>query len=147
MCPTSINTFKHRARAQRGAAAVEMALMLPVLLLMVDGVLEFGLMMHNQSVLVSATHIAARAGIPAGPAKLTVAQIAEMARSYCTLHLISPGSAQTAVITVDQASVATYPAPLRVSVQYPFNGLLIGGLWGAFQSAPLLTASTVMYNE
>jgi Flp pilus assembly protein TadG len=142
-----INIYKTRAKNQSGAAAVEMALLLPMLLLMADGVLELGLMMHNQSVLISATHMAARAGITAGTAKLNTAQIAAIASAYCNLNLISPGAAQAPVITVVQASVPTYPAPLQVSAQYPFNGLFVGGLMAVFQSTPVQTASTVMYNE
>jgi Flp pilus assembly protein TadG len=147
MYPYQTSTCDSGDRTQRGVASVELALMLPMLLLMIDGVLELGLMFHNQSVLISATHMAARAGITAGAAKLNTTQIAAIASSYCNQNLISPGPAQVPVITVVQASVPTYPAPLKVSVQYPFNGLLVGGLMGIFQSAPVQSASTLMYNE
>ena len=64
---------------QRGSAAVEMALLLPILILMIDGVLEFGLILHNESVLSSASSVAARAGIAKGSPKLEPIEIAQIA--------------------------------------------------------------------
>ena len=66
---------------QRGASAIEMALLLPLLVLMLDGVLELGLMLHNQSVLTSASSIAARAGITNSAPKLSATQITAIATS------------------------------------------------------------------
>ncbi len=121
--------------------------MLPMLLLMIDGVLELGLMFHNQSVLTSATRIAARAGVAAGVGKPSVAQMTALATAYCQDNLISPGAKNTPVVEVEQSNDAVYPNPLRVSIRYQFNGLIMGGGWGMLTSNPTLQASTVMYNE
>jgi Flp pilus assembly protein TadG len=48
----------HRERSERGAAAVEFALVMPLLLLLVFGIVEFGLIMNRQ---ITVTH-AAREG-------------------------------------------------------------------------------------
>jgi Flp pilus assembly protein TadG len=48
----------HKQRSQRGAAAVEFALVMPLLLLLVFGIVEFGLIMNRQ---ITVTH-AAREG-------------------------------------------------------------------------------------
>ena len=49
----------HRERSERGAAAVEFALVMPLLLLLVFGIVEFGLIMNRQ---ITVTH-AAREGV------------------------------------------------------------------------------------
>ena len=55
--------IKFRSRQlQRGAAAVEFALVVPVLILLVFGITDFGLMFNNQSVFANASRDAARAG-------------------------------------------------------------------------------------
>jgi Flp pilus assembly protein TadG len=147
MCPSSANTSKFKTQAQCGASAVEMALLLPLLVLMLDGVLEFGLILHNQSVLTSAASTAARAGIVQGTAKLNTTQIAALASNYCNDSLISMSSTTAATVTVVQATDTSYPNPLQVTVNYTFKGLFVGGLQAAFQTNPMLSATTVMYNE
>jgi Flp pilus assembly protein TadG len=141
------NTFNRNVCKQRGASAVEMALLLPLLILMLDGVLEFGLILHNQSVLTSAANLAARAGIVNRSAKLNDTQIAEIASNYCIDGLISLGTTTPATVTVVQSADSTYPNPLRVTVSYSFKGLFVGGLLSALQTYPKLSATTVMYNE
>jgi Flp pilus assembly protein TadG len=132
---------------QRGASAIELALLLPVLLLMLDGVLELGLVMHNQSVLTSATSMAARAGMAQGKPKLTNAEITAIAVNASQDALISLHPTIAPTVTVEQALDPTYLTPLQVSASYTFKGLLIGGLLGVFQVNPTLSVTTVMYNE
>ena len=132
---------------QRGASAIELALLLPVLLLMLDGVLELGLVMHNQSVLTSATSMAARAGMAQGKPKLTNAEITAIAVNASQDALISLHPTRAPTVTVEQALDPTYLTPLQVSASYTFKGLLIGGLLGVFQVNPTLSVTTVMYNE
>lgn len=143
----STNTSKLRTLAQRGASAVEMALMLPLLVLMLDGVLEFGLILHNQSVITSAASFAARAGVVQNTPKLDATQIAAIASAYCADGLVSLGTATTASVTVVQAADRIYPNPLQVTVTYSFKGLFVGGMLAALQTNPVLSATTVMYNE
>jgi Flp pilus assembly protein TadG len=141
------NTFEKKCTHQRGASAIELALLLPLLLLMLDGVLEFGLILHNQSVLTSATSLAARAGIAQGTPKLSNAQIAAVAVNATQDALISLTLTSAPTVTVLQALDPTYLTPLQVSASYTFKGLLIGGLLGVFQVNPTLNVTTVMYNE
>jgi Flp pilus assembly protein TadG len=141
------NTFEKKYAHQRGASAVEMALLLPLLLLMLDGVLEFGLILHNQSVLTSATSMAARAGIAQSTPKLSNTQIAAVAFNASQDALISLNPTSAPTVTVVQALDPTYLTPLQVSASYTFKGLLIGGLLGVFQINPTLSVTTVMYNE
>jgi Flp pilus assembly protein TadG len=50
-----------RARQDRGAAAVEFALVLPVLLLIIFGIIDFGRMLYTQITLTQAAQASARA--------------------------------------------------------------------------------------
>lgn len=54
-----ITVFRRRLRDQRGAAAVEFALVLPILLLLVFGIIEFGFIFNRW---ITVTH-AAREGV------------------------------------------------------------------------------------
>jgi Flp pilus assembly protein TadG len=139
--------LKRQAKPQRGASAVELALLLPLLLLMLDGVLEFGLILHNQSVLTSAANAAARAGIVQASPKLSETQIAAIATNYCTDRLMAWGTPNAPTVSVVQSVDASYPNPLRVTVRYTVKGLIVGGVLAAFQSNPVLSATTVMDNE
>ena len=49
--------------SQRGASAVEFALILPLLIVLTFGIIEFGLLMYNQQVLTNAAREGARYGI------------------------------------------------------------------------------------
>lgn len=54
----------HRAlRSERGAAAVEMALMLPVLILLIGGIVDFGRAYYTQIMLTNAAREGARAAV------------------------------------------------------------------------------------
>ena len=69
---------------ERGAAAAEFALLLPVFLLILFGIMEFGMMMYGREVVTNAAREGARAGIVQGPPKRTAGQITTIATSYLT---------------------------------------------------------------
>ena len=52
-----------RLRGERGAAAVEFAITAVVLLMIVFGIIEFGILMFDKHVLTNASREGARAGI------------------------------------------------------------------------------------
>ena len=132
---------------QRGTAAIEMALLLPILILMVVGVVEFGLLMHNQSVVTSASSVAARAGMAQGNPKLTTSQISKIATDYCTGNLMAFSTTPSVTVDVLQASDPVFQKPLQVTVRFTYEGLLVGTFLSALQINPQLIATTVMYNE
>lgn len=136
-----------KRKLARGAAAIEMALMLPWLILMIDGVVEFGVLMYNQSVLVSATQSAARAGIAGGSAKLSQLEVGKMAEvnANARLKLIALNTVATAHVV--QVAEPSFQLPLSVTLQYSYQGLFIGGFLSALQLQPTMHATVVMYNE
>jgi Flp pilus assembly protein TadG len=126
---------------------MELALLLPWLLLMIDGVAELGVLMYNQSVLTSASSMAARAGIGGGGSKLSPAAIGQLALNYCNANLLLAASSTIPSVEVVQAGEPSFQLPLQVTVRYTYQGLLIGGFLAALQTRPAMQASTVMYNE
>jgi Flp pilus assembly protein TadG len=67
---------------QKGVAAVEFAIILPVLLLLVFGIIEFSLILYDKAVITNASREGARAGIVFRSPSLTDAQIASIVNAY-----------------------------------------------------------------
>lgn len=132
---------------QRGAAAVEFALVLPLLLGMVLGTVELGLALYDKAVMTHASREAARAGIVLRNPKLSVAEITAIAQQQTQTNLISLLPSSPAQVTVLQSTPAAYPNTLQVSVQYTFRGLALGALMQALGTPWVIHASTVMVHE
>jgi Flp pilus assembly protein TadG len=147
MCLPFPTIYEMKRKLACGAAAIEMALMLPWLILMIDGVVEFGVLMYNQSVLVSATQSAARAGIAGGSAKLSQLEVGQMAEINANARLILIAMNTSATAHVVQAAEPSFQLPLSVTLQYSYQGLFIGGFLSALQLQPTMHATVVMYNE
>lgn len=141
---------RHKAvpqQAQLGAAAVEFALILPILLLVFFGMIELSLALYDKAILTNASREGARAGIVLSSPKLTDAQIRTVVLNYTNGALISLGSTTAPTVTIEQSTPASFPNPLRVTVSYTYKGLGVGTLLGALGAPIVLTSSTSMVNE
>lgn len=136
-----------RRQAQQGAAAVEFALILPILLLVFFGMIELSLALYDKSILTNASREGARAGIVLSSPKLTDAQIRTVVLNYTNGALISLGSTTAPTVTIEQSTPASFPNPLRVTVSYTYKGLGVGTMLGALGAPIVLTSSTSMVNE
>ena len=79
-------------KSQKGATAVEFAIILPLLLLLIFGIIEFGLLLFNRHVITNAAREAARAGIVVRLPRLSNAEIETIARNYCEQYLVTFGT-------------------------------------------------------
>ena len=136
-----------RRQAQQGAAAVEFALVLPILLLVFFGMVELSLALYDKAILTNASREGARAGIVLSSPKMTDAQIRAVVLNYTNGSLISLGTTTAPTVTVSQSSPASFPNPLRVTVSYTYKGLGVGTMLGALGAPIVLTSSTSMVNE
>jgi Flp pilus assembly pilin Flp len=81
---------------QKGATVVEFAIILPLLLLLIFGIIEFGLFLFNRHVITNAVREAARAGIVVRIPRLSNEKIETIARNYCEQYLVTFGTGKLA---------------------------------------------------
>lgn len=136
-----------RRLLQSGVAAVEFALVLPLLLALLFGMVEVSLLLYDQAVITNASREGARAGIVLKTPKLTPAEIEQVALNYSLNALISLGAAAPPVVTVTQAPDPVFATPLAVTVSFTYAGFGVIGLWTTLTTPIQLTATSVMNHE
>ena len=102
----------------RGVAAVEFAICLPILLLFVLGSIEFGLMFYNKQVMTNASREGVRAGITG---EKTDDEIKQIVADYCNSNLINLNGANE--LQADLVAISEEGNDLAVSVTYDYNFL------------------------
>ena len=105
---------------ERGAAAAEFALLLPVFLMILFGIIEFGMIMYGREVVTNAAREGARAGIVQGPPKRTSGDITTIANSYLTGTGVNQADVTFTPAGVGLAS----PNTLTVTAVYNYNFLI-----------------------
>lgn len=105
---------------ESGVAAAEFALLLPVLLLILFGIIEFGMIMYSREVVTNAAREGARAGIVQGPPKRTEGEIITIAQNYLT----NTGINSADVIFTVTGEGLVNPNNLTVQATYPYNFLI-----------------------
>jgi len=101
---------------ERGAVAAEFAIVLPVLLALVFGTIEFGMIMYGREVVTNATREGARYGIVAGPPTITGPQMITQATNYLTGTGINPSR----VTFTAPACCGATGTPVTVNAQYRY---------------------------
>jgi Flp pilus assembly protein TadG len=129
---------------ERGAVAAEFALLLPVILLILFGTIEFGMIMYSRELITNASREGARAGIVQVSPKPTAGAITTIATTYLTGTGINPANV---TITVTGAGGAN-PATLTVAATYRYPWLIpyIPTVLGLPRPLPL-TGQTIMRHE
>lgn len=105
---------------ERGAVAAEFALLLPVFLLILFGIIEFGMLMYGREVVTNAAREGARAGIVQGPPKRTSGEITTIANNY----LMGTGINQADVTFTPAGVGLASPNMLTVTAVYNYNFLI-----------------------
>lgn len=113
----------------RGQALVEFAIILPVFILVLSGILDFGFMLYSRMTVISAAREGARAGATADPT--TVDSVARGAVSNAATGLVA-ASITVTISCIDQAPPATCTwlgatptgaagDAVKVTVTYPYK--------------------------
>ena len=126
---------------------VEFALILPLLLLLLFGTVEFSIALYDKAVITNASREAARAGVMYKVPQLTVAQITSVAQNYASNYLITFGSPATMTVAVDQSSGTATGNPLKVTLGYTYTGLALGKIINPLVGALQISAVTTMDYE
>jgi Flp pilus assembly protein TadG len=135
-----IDTASKRSAARRGTSAVEFALVAPVFLLFLMGIIEFGRVMMVQNVLITSAREGARAAIISGA---TADSVKDKAEDYASLSGV-PGA--TASVDPSDLSTATTETPITVTVSVNFDDVSwIPAPW--FLADQLLSGQTTMRLE
>ena len=115
------NTVKtlNQKISQNGAATVEFAIVLPLLVILVFGIIDFGLLLYNKQVITNASREGARAGI----ARSTTS-IEDVVANYCRHHLFPDGTLPSA-ITVSGRN-GSFQSDLTVTVTYVHHFMFAG---------------------
>ena len=139
-------------KRQEGASAVEFALILPMLILLLFGIIEFSILFYDQAMITNASREGARAGIVyTDPNPISDAEIQAVVNNYSSNHLITFGPDSTVNTTITR-TVEPFGNALTVNVSYQYEFLvlpnIISGLFGASSNGGLnLTAESVMRME
>jgi len=138
-----MGSLQGRGRNERGALAAEFALLLPVLLTILFGAMEFGMIMYSREVISNASREGARAGIVQASPKPAAGTITTIATSYLTGTGINPANV---TITVTGAGGAN-PATLTVNATYQYQWLVpyIPTLLGLPSPLPLSGQATMRH--
>lgn len=112
-------------RKQRGVAAVEFALIAPIVFLLLFGIVEFGLALWRKQVLTSAVREAARQGVVATNPRKTIGQIQGVVGKYLADVGWDSGLANT---SVSAACTTAGGTQLVVSATYPTSLLIVSRL-------------------
>lgn len=132
-----------------GAAVIEFAFVLPVLLILFFGIIEFSVALFNKAILTNASREAARSGIVyVGPnTTLTNEAIIGIATNN-SQGLISFQDDAAPVVTVTRADSPDFDQQLlTVRINYSYSGLGLGQLLTSMTGPIDLEASTTMKFE
>ena len=137
----------HRLKLQTGSNIVEFAFVMPLLLILVFGIIDFSIGFYDKAIITNAVREGARSGIVFNEARLTEPQIEQLVTNYCNNKLITFGG-DTA--TPDATFSAGYPPQsgdtLTVSVQYRYDYVMLSRFFPALSSLQL-GATSVMRVE
>jgi len=133
---------KLRCKNQEGASLVEFSLLAPLFVVLLFGLVEFGLSIYSKGVLTNASREGARFGVVYTTPRKTTGEITVRVQDYLT----KSGFTGTPTINVTGAGGNSGSA-LTVSVTYPYNFQVLPHFVSSFTGTINLTANTVMLME
>ncbi len=146
-----------RINNQKGASTVEFAIVVPLLLLILFGIIEFSILLYDKAMLTNASREGARLGIVFVPDRddeikrgLIEDSIRTAVDDYCKDNLISFGNSTVSIPDPDWSGYNSGDS-LTVTVNYKFNFLAFSRLaslyGGNLDDAFNLSAVTIMRLE
>jgi len=147
--------MQERSKIQEGSVAIEFALVLPVFLILLFGIIEFSTLFYDKAVITNASREGARVGVvyrydPVNSTPPTEEEIIEEVTETVTEtiddNLISFGSGST--VNTDVSLEGIDPGDLlTVTVSYKYDFLFLPNFITDLTGGVTLTATTVMQME
>lgn len=133
---------------QDGASAVEFALVLPILILVVFAIIEFSVALYDKAMITNASREGARAGIVFRLPPVTDEEIGNVVNTYLGGNLITFGGPAPANTTVTRNGSNPGPGDeLKVTVDYTYTFLIIPNIITQLSGGITMVAETVMRME
>jgi len=126
---------------------VEFAIVLPVLLLLIFGMIEFSVMLYDKAMLTNASREGTRLGILYNyPTRVTEDEIRNTVDTYLQNSLISLGGASTWNTSLSGTCTAAGD-PITVTVTYNYNFLVLPNFITSLAPTLTLGGTTTMRCE
>ena len=138
--------MKGRSRSETGASAVEFAIVLPILVLLIFGITEFSVALYDKTMITNASREGARAGIVFRVPSVTDGEITNIVNNYLGSSLITFGAPVSANTTVTRAGYNPGDE-LKVTVNYAYTFLIIPSFVVSLSGGINMVAETVMRME
>jgi Flp pilus assembly protein TadG len=139
---------QHRSSRQ-GQSVVEFAFVLPLLLLLTFGIIEFGFFVYNKQIITNAAREGARIGIIATQPRVPASgadSITSIVDAYCSNYLVTFGNTSSAVTTVTgYAPDAGFGSNLSVKVDYEYSFLFFPVLLNMSKVSSIEAVSVMRY--
>jgi Flp pilus assembly protein TadG len=140
---------------EKGVAAIEFALVLPVLLLLLIGIIEFSILLYDKAMITNASREGARVGILYNEGvNMTDTAITDVVNNYTATNLISFGEgANPPTTTIDRDNTngdeILYNSgdTLTVTVTYNYDFLVLPSFMSKLSDLFTLRATTIMRFE
>ena len=137
---------RHEAR-RGGQSLVEFVLILPVLLILLFGIIEFGLLLYNKQVITNASREGARYGIVSRPTRRSKAEITAVVDAYCANHLVTSGSPVPTTAVQPDPTGGTFGQNLTVTVTFHYDFFALPAFITSLLGGTDLVAQTTMKYE
>jgi len=134
-------------QGQRGASAVEFAVLAPLFVALLFAIVEFGLILYTKNMLAHASREGARFGVVYCTPRRTDEEIKAVVQNFLNKY----GLTSTATVTVTGAGGAS-GSSLDVLVNYTYNFFVLPAdmntfFGGSMSNTLNLTAETIMHME
>lgn len=133
----------------KGVSMIEFALVLPLLLMLLFGLIDFSVLFYNQYIITYASREGARYGVvPRSGGYASPDSIEKHIETCCMPLLITFGSPPPPVITVTPSSkTPSVGDTLTVTIKYTYSTLLIESFYSDKKAPNILTGTTIMAYE
>jgi Flp pilus assembly protein TadG len=135
----------NRHRRDSGSIALEFAILLPFLIMILIGVVDLDLILYDKAAMINSAREGARAGTVVRAVPLTTAQIAALVTTDVQAALVTGGTASVPQVTVTQPDGTISGDPLYVTISYTYNGLILGSVLSTL-TGPIVLNETVAMN-
>jgi Flp pilus assembly protein TadG len=137
-------------KCQKGAAAVEFAIVAPLLFIILFGIIEFGLLFFDKAIITNASREGARYGILFNPTRPNAGEIQTRVLTYTANHLISFGAGDPPTVDVTwspDGPPGDSGDALTVKVTYQYDFLILPNFINSLSNVSTINAVTVMRLE